>query len=157
MRATIQMSAYLTPVDKFYPTCERTHAVLRIHCGQLSPIRVTEILGLEPTESVKKGVAGKPNKLGLSPIGKVNLWMLDSEGHVDSLDLRDHIDWLLDRIESSSSNLLALRAQGVVMDVWTIWWSKNGDGGPTIWPSQMRRLALLDLELSIGFSFYGND
>jgi hypothetical protein len=131
--------------------------VFRIHCGELLPAAVTELLSIAPTRIVQKGVATNPNKRGAGAIGNLNLWMLDSEQHVHSLDLRDHIDWILDQIEPSTNALSALRSQGIVMDVSAVWWSKHGDGGPTIWPAQMRRLALLDLELSISFSFYGND
>lgn len=148
---------YLTPLDEHYATCERTKAVLRVHCGMLSPSVISDALTLKPTDVVEIGVAGRMNKRGFAPIGKVNLWMLDSESQVASKDLRHHLDWILEQVEPAASNILKLRQDGLVIDIWSVWWSKTNDGGPALWPSQMRRIAALDLELSIGFAFYGNE
>jgi hypothetical protein len=148
---------YLTPLDECYATCERTKAVLRIHCGKLSPNLISDELRLKSTDVVEMGMAGRMNKRGFAPIGKVNLWMLDSENYVVSRDLRHHLDWILNLVEPSASGILKLRQDGLVMDIWSVWWSKTGDGGPALWPSQMRRIAALDLELSIGFAFYENE
>jgi hypothetical protein len=151
------MTKYLTAIDDDYETCERTKAILRIHCANRSPLEITEVLGVEPTKIVQVGVKVRPSGNEDTPVGKVNLWMLDSEASVHSKDLRKHLDWLLDQVEPSSTSLLRLRGEGLVMDVSCVWWSKFGEGGPTLWPTQMERLAGLDLELSIGFAFFAAD
>jgi hypothetical protein len=148
---------YLTELDREYATCERTKAVLRIHCGDQSPHIISDMLNLKPSHVVEVGVPGRTSSHGLAPIGRVNLWLLDSEEHVNSRDLRHHLNWLLDQVEPATSGILKLRQGGLVMDISCVWWSKTGDGGPALWPSQMRRIAALDLELSIAPSFYGDD
>jgi hypothetical protein len=40
------------------------------------------------------------------------------------------------------------------MSVNCVWWSKEGGGGPTLWPAQMRSLAELNLECSFEFADY---
>jgi hypothetical protein len=116
---------------------------------------VSDFLKLNPTKMVEVGVAGRSNSLGRAPVGKLNLWILDSESHVISRDLRHHLDWLLDQVEPATSGILELQKIGFLMDIFAIWWSKTGEGGPALWPAQMRRIANLDLELSIGFSDFG--
>lgn len=149
------MNKYLTPLDDCYATCERTRAVLRIHCGERSPNDMTEYLSIEPTETVEVGVA-KPRRNGkLGPPGKVNLWLLDSEQHMESKDLRRHIDWVLDQLDPAAERILKLREAGLLIDIWCVWWSSTGQGGPALWPKQMARVALLDLELSIDFAYFG--
>ena len=37
------------------------------------------------------------------------------------------------------------------------WESRGGQGGPTLWPEQMRAMADLDLECSFYIEFYGEE
>jgi len=148
---------YLTPLNDEYATCERTKAVLRIHCGDATPASITATLNIEPSETVEVGVRGKRQGDNAGPIGKVNLWMLDSENNVQSRDLRRHIDWLLDKLEPAGPQIRSLQNAGIVIDVWCVWWSKTGQGGPTLWPKQMHRMASLDLEFSVDFAYFGED
>jgi hypothetical protein len=46
---------------------------------------------------------------------------------------------------------------GTGMTVQRIWWSATGQGGPTLWPEQMRLLAELNLECSFDVSFFGDE
>lgn len=147
----------LTNVDDDYQTCERTCAVLRVYPGAILPSEVTKALGIQPTSSVVAGQRGKENSLGLARVGRINAWLLSSEPAVHSRDLRRHLDWLLDLLETGSDGLRSLQAQpGVRMSVNCVWWSRYGDGGPTLWPEQMARLALLNLECSFEFSNYSD-
>ena len=145
---------YLTPVDDNYETCERTKASLRIDCAHRSPHAISKILQIEPTKVVEVGVEGQRHGTASGPVGKLNLWVLDSEGAVESKDLRRHLDWLLDQIEPASHRILDLRREGLIMDISCVWWSKYGEGGPALWPTQMLRISQLDLELSIGFAYF---
>ncbi|MEM8608266.1 MAG: DUF4279 domain-containing protein [Myxococcota bacterium] len=148
----------LTPYNDAYPTCERTSAKLLIYPGSArTPSQITKSLGIEPTEAVSLGESAT-NSLGISRTAKSARWSLDSEGHVSSLDLRRHLDWLLDRLEPSSKELLELQwHRGVGMAVDCIWWSRGGQGGPTLWPEQMLRLANLNLECGFSLAFFGED
>jgi Domain of unknown function (DUF4279) len=145
---------YLTPVNDKYETCERTKALLRINCSDRSPHAISKILQIEPTKVVEVGVEGPKHGTASGAIGKLNLWVLDSEGAVESKDLRRHLDWLLDQIEPAAQQILELRREGLIMDISCVWWSKYGEGGPALWPTQMLRISQLDLELSIGFAYF---
>ena len=43
------------------------------------------------------------------------------------------------------------------MTVQCIWWSATGQGGPTLWPEQMRLLAALNPECSFDVSLFGDE
>jgi len=145
-----------TPIDDAYETCERTLATLRIGGENLDPAFVTSQLGIEPTKTQKKGEVHR-NSRGLERTSKTGGWFLSSEDHVNSKDVRRHLDWLLERLIPVKDQLRSLQeTEEIVMDVNCIWWSA-GDGGPTLWPEQMRLLAELNLECGFYISFYGDD
>ena len=111
-----------------YPTCEQTFATLRIFPANISSAEITNLLGIRPT-SLKHG------------------WFLSSEGQVDSVDLRQHIDWVIDQLFAVKDALHKLQYSGSNMDIHCYWLSKYGHGGPTISPAQMLILGELKLEL----------
>jgi hypothetical protein len=151
-------NSMLTPLDDEYETCERTKAVLRIATGAMHPAEVTSLIKLRPTEVTVVGSQGITNGCGTVHVGRVNQWILDSEGNVTSRDLRRHLDWVIGRVWPSREALLRLQQlPEVKMDVWCVWWSRHGDGGPALWPKQLLGLGELNLEISIGFAFYGKE
>jgi Domain of unknown function (DUF4279) len=126
--------------DDGYETCERTVATLRIY--GVEPAVVTNYLKVDPSVA------------HVGPQAR-SAWILSSDEHVSSKDLRRHLDWLLDMIVPGAAGLKALQAmEGVITNVTCVWWSAAGDGGPTLWPRQMRRLADPDLECSFEFAYY---
>lgn len=146
-----------TPYDDGYATCERTLATLRIYGHDLDPSQITNRLGIEPTRSQRGGEVFT-NSIGQQRIANLGGWFLSSEGQVDSRDLRRHLDWLLNLLGPRAEALRSIQAiDGVWMDVNCIWWSKHGDGGPTLSPEQVRGLADLDLECGFEIAFYGED
>lgn len=152
------MDSYFTPANDANRDVERTCAELIIYPGPIHPLKVTELLGLQPTRTVALGERPQPNSLGRAPIGKINGWFLSSEGKVDSKDLRSHLDWLIKQIQPKREELVRLsRAEGVKMYVFCPWWSNCGSGTATLWPEQMRGLADLNLECSISFADYTED
>lgn len=145
-----------TPYDESYGSCERTYAELRIYSGAMDPEIVTRRLRVSPTSIQKKGDI-RTNSLGRVREVPRNGWFLSSEGKVSSLDVRHHLDWLLDKIEPARSELNQLQSTaGLTMLINCVWWSASGEGGPTLWPEQMRRIADLDLECSFDVAFFGN-
>lgn len=146
-----------TPYDDSYETCERTHAELRIYSGELSPRVVTERLGVEPTVLNEKG------KVRVSSTGReraipTNLWLLSSEGHVESRDLRRHLDWILEHVSGAADAIRELgNVPGVTLALHCSWWSAHAHGGPALWPEQMRRIADLGVELNFEIMFFGDD
>ncbi len=129
--------------DDAYATCAETYATLRIYTGEMLPARVSAVLRLEPSELLLKD-EGR---------ARLNGWFLSSKGRVESLDVRHHVDWLLDQIVPVQTELRELQSQpGAWMDVFCYWRSTQGHGGPSLNPKQMRLLA--DLNLQIGFDCY---
>ena len=140
-----------------WETCERAVAALRIYGDHLDPSAVTTTLRIHPSSTQEKGEVFI-NSLGRERTARVGLWVLSSEGHVDSLDLRRHLDWLIERLLASASDLYLIREQSdVEMYVHCIWWSRYGDGGPVLDPSHMRALGELELACHFEVAFYGED
>ena len=82
-------------------------------------------------------------------------WFLTSEDEIDSRDVRRHIDYLLDKIEGKADSLVSIRESGGSADIMCFWVSAAGQGGPSLWPTQMAKLAELDLE--IWFDIYARE
>jgi len=146
-----------TPYDDEYETCLETRAKLLIYPGELHPDEITRRLGLVPTEA---NVAGKVrvNRLGREHVVKISGWFLSSEGHVESKELRRHLDWLLALLRPARAALLELQSmRGVTMGIDCVWTSRSGHGGPTLWPEQMHEMAALGLECSFDVYFFGDD
>lgn len=152
-----KFSSRRTPYDDLYATCEFTYAELRIYPGTLDPISVTQSLGIPPTSTMTKGER-TVNSLGRERIHPKNGWFLSSEKEVLSKDVRRHLDWLLNKLEPARYELEMLQQTPEVrMDINCIWWSAYAQGGPTLWPEQMAKLAELNLECGFDISFYGPD
>jgi hypothetical protein len=148
------LKSRLTPVDDVYPSCERTEATLAIY--HIDPNLISNKLSLNPTSIQQKG---KPRLMrnGRHVIGGVDSWLLSSEGFVQSKDLRRHIDWLLDQIDPIETALKQLQEiPEAKMAIRCVWWSTSGEGGPTLWPEQMNRIAKLNLECTFSFAWYGD-
>ncbi len=157
MKASGNQAARRTPYNDDYPTCERTYAALLIYPEVLNPAVITERLGIDPTRMSVKGV-DQPTPSGQVRPAPKSLWALSSEDEVVSLDVRRHLDWLIDRLMPAKAALLELQlVPGTRMGVNCIWWSAHATGGPTLWPEQMAALAELGLECSFDVSFFGPD
>lgn len=142
-----------TPYDDAYGTCAETRAELLIYPGDLLPAEITSRLRIEPSETSTAGEE-KASKSGRKRTAKNSVWSLSSEGHVQSLDVRRHLDWLLARLAPQGEALVELQnIAGVRMSVNCAWYSRVGHGGPTLWPEQMKQLAELNLEVSFDIYF----
>lgn len=137
-------------IDDF-PSCKSTYATLRIYPRDLHPSKVTDKLNINPSDC---SVANSPPRAGRQ---KVNGWFLSTKGVIHSRDSRRHIDFLLDMIEPKSKNLYELTSEGAKIDISCYWLSSSGNGGPLISPSQMKRLADLNIEVwwDVWFEGYG--
>ena len=146
-----------TPYDVEYGSCESTFAKLLIYSGNLDPGEVTSCLEVEPTEMYKAGdrwISGR----GIEKVYPFNVWVLSSENHVVSKDVRHHLDWLIEKLIPKAENLKNLQNHdGVTMSIDCVWWSNQGHGGPTLWPEQMEKMAALNLECSFDIYFFGEE
>lgn len=146
---------HLTPLNDEYQSCERTLAELRVYTDLLDPNLIGPRLGITPSRVQVRGQLISPSS---ERVAQRSAWFLSTEPHVDSKDLRRHLDWLMRHLSGARSALLDLQdSPGIQMTVNCIWWSRSGQGGPTLWPQQMQRLAELNLECALDFSFYGED
>ena len=146
-----------TPYDDCYGTCGRTDAKLLIYTGHIDPRWVGKLLDIEGACVSIKGQQ-VVNMLGRVREIKSNRWYLKTEGFVESLDLRRHLDWLLEKVEPRARELKTLQQEeGIQMAISCVWWSVVGHGGPALWPEQMERLAKLNLELNFDIYFVGEE
>jgi hypothetical protein len=100
------------------------------------------------------------------PSGRsVNSWLLSSQSYfasipdpVSSKDIRTHLNWLLNKVEPSTLQLLELQQlPNAKMVIRCSWWSTQKDGGCfALWPEQMKIMATLNLECDFNISYYGN-
>lgn len=148
-------SKRLFEYDDNCPACERTCCTVIIGSGAESPNKVTRALGIEPSRTRERGsVRIGPSGTSSGIPAKHNVWILQSEYNVESKDLRRHLDWLLDRLESAIDGLNTVRKwDGASVFVDCVWWAGLG-GGPILWPEQMARLAALELEVAFSFADY---
>ena len=150
-------SSRMTLPNPGYATCENTYAKLLIYPGSLGVSVVSDTLKIECTSAYEKGKK-IVNLIGRTRVIKKSLWVLSSEGHVASRDLRHHLNWLIDKLEINRFGLAKLqRSDGLKMAVSCIWWSALGHSGPVLWPEQMKALADLNLECSFDVYFFGDD
>jgi hypothetical protein len=142
-----------TPYDDDYGTCLETRATLLVYPKERHPDEITQLIGIEPTRCNVKGEE-IINSIGRKRVTQNNGWFLSSEGRVDSLDVRRHLDWLIAQLAPKVDILVEIQnIQGIKMAVVCAWYSRSGHGGPTIWPEQMEALARLNLELSFDVYF----
>ncbi|GKW24796.1 hypothetical protein PEC311524_23900 [Pectobacterium carotovorum subsp. carotovorum] len=143
----------LNTVAHDFQTCLECHALLAIYPGEMHPDNIGKLLNIEPTEIFAAGDE-ITNSIGRTRKVNISSWFLSSENNVESKDLRAHIDWIIDKLSASHSGLRELQiTSGVKMSLRCVWWSAYGDGGPVLWPEQMKALADLDLECALNIYF----
>lgn len=149
-----QMSGRMTPYDDEYGTAERTNATFCVYSEHTRPGSITKLLGITPTRSTEAGRL-VVTKHGYPKEERCNAWFLSSENVIKSLDLRRHLDYLLEYLIPVGPAIIELQKNpGVVMRINCVWWSAHGHGGPALWPEQMRGLADLNLELDFDLYFF---
>jgi hypothetical protein len=132
--------------DDDYPTCKETFSILRIYSDKVNPDEITKIIEINPTKFFWKGEV-----LGNGYFRKKNGWFYCTENLTKSKDTRRHIDLIIETLEGKETLLNQLRQQGCKLDIFS-YWASCGHGGPMLCPSQMLKLA--SLEISIGWDVY---
>ena len=122
------------------PLCYWTSSALRITSTSLTPGEITEALEIQPSWAIEKGK--RP----------WSIWLLRADGRVVSRDVRRHVAWILDQIIPRSRAIITLQARGAEMRMYNLWESALGQGGPSLFASQMKQLGELGIE--IGWEIY---
>ena len=133
------------------PNCAETFASLRFFGDGLVPEQISDLLGLEPTEAALKGLA-TTSPSGKTRVASTGRWLLETRGQANSTDLEAHLVWLLDRLEATRAEPTSLPGVSQA-DVFCYWLSATGNGGPSLSPQVLSRLAHLQLRLN--FDLYG--
>jgi len=133
------------------PNCDETNATLMITGDALDPIRVTKLVGVDPAFARRKGdLFGKPERPVKSLTG---IWALESEPHLTSSVLEEHINLLLDMIGRPPTAFYDyLESEGLEALIRCYWMSATGQGGPVLSSRLLGRLA--ELHLGLDFHFY---
>ena len=127
-------------------SCLETYATLRIFSDDVHPERITELLGISPTETIPRDPSGKYRVRR-----EKHLWRLQSRGAVASRDNLEHIGWILGRIAGKRAALDELRSIGCEIDV-VNYFVSSGQGGPELDTPTID--ALSQLGLSIWWDVY---
>ena len=149
----------MTNYNDEYATCSETYATLRVYPVDIDPNQVTSLFKVEPTSVQLKG--DKIDGLVLHELGEkhnsskkilLDGWFLTSKDQFDSLDIRRHLDWVLDHFEGKRSCFDEVKKLGGRFDISCYWLSESGHGGPTLSPSQCKKLS--DLGIDVWFDCY---
>ncbi len=122
----------------------RAHATLRITHHTAAAAEVTERLGLAPTDTHDRG---GPRLRNLPPWQHM-LWSLSS-GPTDTRPLAAHLEALLDLVEPVAKAIHGLASDGFTMDWFCFLDVEGWQGGETLDPALLRRLAELPIDLSL--------
>lgn len=85
----------------------------------LDPSDVTEAMGISPDRSFRRGEIH--NVLGRPMPHHHGTWSLDSDAHIASEDLADHLDFVAQFARQHREGILALRARGLPVRVRIDW------------------------------------
>ena len=147
---------FKTPVDKDYPTCHECSASFCIISPIGDPYDWTTKLAINPDRVHRKGDVFT-NAIGKQRSQKLNGWFLESEGFVKSKDLRDHLDYVLDKLIPAREALIDMQELNeITMTISCHWWG-DMHSGPVLWPKQLKKLSQLNVEVEFFFASYDDD
>ena len=147
----------ITPVAPNFESCAECFARLMIYPGERHPDQITDLLGIQPTMTNVAGDKVKHVRGSVRTV-KYSGWFLSTENYVVSKDVRQHIDWLIEKIRPHRDALKSIQEMSdMKITLKCVWLSLLGHSGPVLWPEQMRALADLDLECSFDIYFSGDD
>jgi hypothetical protein len=153
----MSINSRITPFSPDYSTCSECYAGLIIYPGDFPVDKISEIIKADATKINNVGDRSV-NSIGRERIAKISAWFMFSTSFVISKDLRDHVDWVVERLRNSSDGLLYLQGMdSIKMTLQCVWRSRYGHSGPVLWPEQMKAIADLNLECSFDIYFDGPD
>jgi Domain of unknown function (DUF4279) len=126
--------------------CSETYAVLRVVGKDVDPIVLTGAIGLQPFICVR---VGDVRPTGTRPRSE-GVWSHTTQGVVDSTDLADHLQWLVERLKLDVRKLLPIDCR---FEVQCVWRSATGHGGPTLPAPLLSELSARGLDLDFDIYF----
>jgi hypothetical protein len=115
-----------------------TNAGINFAGDRLDPDRLTAVLGVQPTVAYRKGEVFKRTRTGHDVRGRTGLWRLTTRARLESLELREHLAFLLDVLfpEGSSKLVLPLHTLMSKLEleahVDCFWYGEHGTAPPEI-------------------------
>lgn len=122
--------------------CVRTYAAFRIFSRTRSAGDLSDLIGTQPTKTVERNPHSER-----ATEREYSIWVLSTQGRLDSTDEHEHIDWLLHRISGRAPLFARLRREGCSMDVFC-YFEIAHQGGPSLTSHQMGVLSELGLDIT---------
>lgn len=119
-------------------------AALRISGERLQPAEISSLLGLEPSRT---RLPGEPRSSNSNLVWSHALWCLESQLS-DDRDPVDHLHWLLNLLEPKAALLQDLSGK-FHLDFFCGFSSANGQGGFTLDPATLQRIARLGIPFTL--------
>ena len=135
---------------KDYKACGRTYATIRIYHKTIASEAVTDILKIQPDDTVKAG-----ELLALKRKARYNVWSFTTHykgKFAKSRDVRVHVEWLLDKLKKKKKELNEMSLAGYDMYISCFWEGVFGNGGPVFDPAFVERFS--DFPLDLDFDIY---
>ena len=118
------------------------YASINIYSQEVSPVEVSSILSIDPDRSVCKG-----EEIRQGTIAKQNAWIYTSKDRVESDNLENHIEFLLDAIDGKSLSLNTVLESDSWMRILCFWESPEGNGGPVLSSKLIRKLSKFPFDI----------
>jgi hypothetical protein len=133
----------------------KVFASLGLVGDRLQPQHVTDILGISPTKSWRKGELFRPGPRSPEIVARTGAWWLSTEGLVASPDLDEHLAYLVALILPKGDGDRLARLQGLMREesaaahVGCFWHGEAGAQPPVIPPFAVAAFNRLPAEIEI--------
>ena len=123
----------------------RIYATFILRGKELDPQAVTELLGITPSRSFKRGDIRTEQKKW--PHG---FWGLTSDERIQSPDLALHIEWVISQIEPNKEMLVELiNGKNIDAEISCFWILPKSREGLSLSSELLERIAALGLNLNL--------
>ena len=138
-------------------SCKMAFATLRFTGDRLDPDSISAILGVQPTKAYRKGESYLAGPRAGYVVGRTGVWVLATDGMVDSAELDRHLEHLVGLIFAGSGRQGRVKElqdlmsrDGLKADVSCFW--RGGPGTqPTISKDTIHKLQQLPAEIEPDF------
>lgn len=139
----------------FETTAQETYVTLRVYHPQLDPEQLNGIFECRPSHSWRINEELVVAEDGSTRKATTGGWLLSSKHAVRSLDVKDHLAWLIKQLTGHGGTINRLQKAGYTTDVVVAWFSDSWNTCPALTPQHMQDLA--NLRLPLWFDVYLNE